>query len=356
MALMGKTEGGSTSRTSRLEQQPGAPIIGTVAAALDRTLPVPLGVQLRGLIEYGIACGELASGTQLPSVRELAEASGLAPMTVSGVYKTLREAGLIVTRPGAGTFVAQPARDTIQTINAMQRIEASMDALLAEAEATGVAADDLAALLNARIARVKARKLRPVRITMVGVFKDATKAYAADIRRQLRDHDVINALTIDQLRSSPERDGLTDLYVTLANRRQEVEALVMSASPVISISFIPSEKTRTRLAGIDPVARIGIVSVFPEFLALMKPGVLRFTPHVQSVEVTLADDPDLNAFLNRVDVVVYATGAEGVLDQVSPNAQAIEYRHVPDPHAVQRELLPVIERLRAGLPLKETSA
>ncbi|MET0527189.1 MAG: hypothetical protein ABW003_02380, partial [Microvirga sp.] len=84
--------------------------------------------------------------------------------------------------------------------------------------------------------------------------------------------------------------------------------------------------------------------------------VLRFTPHVQSVEVALADDPDLNAFLNRVDVVVYATGAEGVLDQVSPNAQAIEYRHVPDPHAVQRELLPVIERLRAGLPLKETSA
>jgi hypothetical protein len=144
--------------------------------------------------------------------------------------------------------------------------------------------------------------------------------------------------------------------VTLANRRQEVEALAMSASPVISISFIPSEKTRTRLAGIDPVARIGIVSVFPEFLALMKPGVLRFTPHVQSVEVTLADDPDLNAFLNRVDVVVYATGAEGVLDQVSPNAQAIEYRHVPDPHAVQRELLPVIERLRVGLPLKENSA
>ena len=26
---------------------------------IDRDLPVPLGVQLRGLIEYGIACGEL---------------------------------------------------------------------------------------------------------------------------------------------------------------------------------------------------------------------------------------------------------------------------------------------------------
>src|SRR5262245_55122963 len=41
---------------------------------VDRDLPVPLGVQLRGLIEYGITCGELAAGERLPSVRELAEA------------------------------------------------------------------------------------------------------------------------------------------------------------------------------------------------------------------------------------------------------------------------------------------
>jgi DNA-binding transcriptional regulator YhcF (GntR family) len=342
-------------RTSCLEQEQLAPIIGTIAAALDRTLPVPLGVQLRGLIEYGIACGELAPGTQLPSVREFAEAGGIAPMTVSGVYKDLRMAGLIVTRPGAGTFVAQPARDAAHTIDAMQRIEERMDALLAEAELAGVGAEDLAALLNARIARVRARKLRPVRITMVGVFKEATKAYATDIARQLRSHDVIDAVTIDQLRESAKGDGGTDLYVTLANRRQEVEGLVEPGSPVISISFIPSEKTRTLLAAIDPVARIGIVSVFPEFLALMKPGVLRFTPHVQSVEVALAEDPDLEAFLSRTDVVVYATGVESVLGRLPSHARAIEYRHVPDPHAVQRDLLPIIERLRAGLPLKETS-
>jgi len=353
---MGKSVEGSTSRISCLEQLFDAPILGTIAAALDRTLPVPISVQLRGLIEYGIACGELMPGAQLPSVRELAEAGGLAPMTVSGVYKTLRESGLIITRPGAGTFVAQPARNTIQTFDAMQRIESRMDALMAEAEVTGVEVDDLAALLNARIARVKARKLRPVQITMVGVFKEATNAYAAKIQGQLRDLDVINSLTIDQLRSATTRDGHTDLYVTLANRRQEVEALVTPGHPVISISFIPSEKTRALLAAIDPVARVGIVSVFPEFLALMKPGVRRFTPHVQNVEASMADDPDLNGFLGRVDVVVYATGAERVLDRLPQNVQAIEYRHVPDPHAVQSELLPIVERLRAGLPFRETSA
>ena len=37
---------------------------------IDPDLPVPLGVQLRGLIEYGIVCGQLQPGERLPSVRE----------------------------------------------------------------------------------------------------------------------------------------------------------------------------------------------------------------------------------------------------------------------------------------------
>ena len=42
---------------------------------IDRDLPVPFGVQLRGLIEYGIACGGARLRSRLPSVRELAACS-----------------------------------------------------------------------------------------------------------------------------------------------------------------------------------------------------------------------------------------------------------------------------------------
>src|SRR5215217_7475489 len=116
-------------RTRRLEQRFPARLVGNLSSALDRSLPVPLGVQLRGLIEYGIACGELVAGMQLPPVRELAEAGGIAPMTVSGVYRDMRAAGLIVTRPGAGTFVAKPSRDANHRAGSMKRIEERMDAL-----------------------------------------------------------------------------------------------------------------------------------------------------------------------------------------------------------------------------------
>jgi DNA-binding transcriptional regulator YhcF (GntR family) len=82
--------------------------------SVDRDLPVPLRTQLQGLIEYGIACGELVPGELLPSVRELAERVGVAPMTVSQVYGDLKAGGLIPERPGSGsifTHIApKPAR------------------------------------------------------------------------------------------------------------------------------------------------------------------------------------------------------------------------------------------------------
>ena len=55
----------------------------------------------------GIACGELLPGARLPSVRELADELSVAPMTVSQVYRELKDGGLIEARSGLGTFVTE---------------------------------------------------------------------------------------------------------------------------------------------------------------------------------------------------------------------------------------------------------
>src|SRR6476619_2806075 len=76
---------------------PGSALLNDIASALDRSLPVSLSLQLKGLIEYGIACGELPAGTRLPSVRELAHAGGIAPMPAAAVSNEPRR-----TDRGAG--------------------------------------------------------------------------------------------------------------------------------------------------------------------------------------------------------------------------------------------------------------
>ena len=77
---------------------------------IDRGLPIPIRQQLQGMIEYGIATDVLKPGEMLPSVRELSARLGIAPMTVTQVYGELKAQGLIETRAGSGTLVAESHR------------------------------------------------------------------------------------------------------------------------------------------------------------------------------------------------------------------------------------------------------
>ncbi len=55
-----------------------------------------------------IAAGELQPGQQLPSYRLLAQEYDVGISTVRSALLLLAERGLVVGRPGKGTFVADP--------------------------------------------------------------------------------------------------------------------------------------------------------------------------------------------------------------------------------------------------------
>jgi DNA-binding GntR family transcriptional regulator len=62
--------------------------------------------QVAARIRERIAAGEL--GPRLPSYMALAHEMGVSPMTVQRAIGVLRDEGLVVTRPGRGTYVAGP--------------------------------------------------------------------------------------------------------------------------------------------------------------------------------------------------------------------------------------------------------
>jgi GntR family transcriptional regulator len=65
-------------------------------------------VQVADAIAVGIKTGEITH--RLPSERDIARQYGVAYQTVRRSLEVLRERGLIITRPGRGTFAApQPA-------------------------------------------------------------------------------------------------------------------------------------------------------------------------------------------------------------------------------------------------------
>lgn len=312
-----------------------------IRLTLDRSLPVPLGLQLRGLLEYGIACGEFGPGDRLPSTRELAEGAGVAPMTVSQVYRELKAAGLVEGRAGSGTFVARRADGA--GAGGLRSLHRRADALVEEGLALGLRGGDIARLVMARLSGRRSPD-RVRRVALVGIFAAATRDYARAVADALGPTAAVVGVTLDALRgeaAARRRAEAADLVLAMAHRRRDVEALLPRAR-VAAIRFIPSEATRRALASLDPGARVLAVSRFPDFLPLMRPGVRRFAPHVGAVEAALLDDADLDGRLGRHDVVVFATGAEAVLDRLPRGIAAIEYRHSPDPGDIDRVVRPLL--------------
>ncbi|WP_246580496.1 GntR family transcriptional regulator [Deinococcus aestuarii] len=320
---------------------------------IDRSLAVPVGVQLRGQIEYGVACGEIPRGAQMPSVRELSQDLGLAHVTVAGVYKELGQKGLLTTSPGRGTFVADgqgtPGRDLAGLHRAVER-------LLAEAERLGFTPGEVSQALGTRLGRPRSPG-RPLRLAFVGIFPEATRFYVDELRMRLPPGDRIEALTVQDLLNDAvaARASEADLVVTLGHREAQVRDL-LGGPPVVSVQFIPADFTRTALAALSPLTRLGLVVTFEDFLPTMRAGVSRFAPHIDHVRAVTLGSPELPELLRGSDVIVYATGSERVVAELPSGTQAFEYRHVPDPRAVEAHLLPLIEERRMRLDAQDRAS
>ncbi len=66
---------------------------------------IPIYLQLRNQVVIAIAEGKLAPGEQLPTIRALAEESGINMMTVSKAYQLLKQEGYLTTDRRSGTVV-----------------------------------------------------------------------------------------------------------------------------------------------------------------------------------------------------------------------------------------------------------
>jgi len=324
------------------------------ASSIDKSLPVPVGTQLYGLLSYYLSHSDIAYGTKLQSVRQLASELGIAPMTVSQVYQQLRDAGLVEMRRGLGAFSARDPHRRLADQQAMAALRAEIDSIIDNADRLGISPTALATMITAQ---ARLRKPRTgLTIVFVGIFEAPTRDYIVEIRPVLETGDRIHLVTLDQLRASAEARAAVlraDVALTFVHREAEVRKIVPEAN-ILAIRFIPSTRTRQALAGLSPKARVAAVTYFQDYIAIMKPSVREFAPHVSEITVTWAAAPDLRQCLARCDAVIYATGADHVREIARPGIPCFEFRHAPDPEALENLLMPYLAQLRraksAGQP------
>lgn len=319
---------------------------------VDRSIPVPIAEQIKGQISYAIMCGILRPGNALPSVRELSESLGVSAATIARVYRELSSEDLIVTKPGAGTQVAD-----IDRLNGRHRHKPTQKSLQ---EITDMYVRH-ALSLGYPIAELRQEFLNRLEgyersgdarlIALVGNFDKVTRLYARDMETMLRDINVsviplVLADLEQDLSGSLERLRHVGLVIAVPSRLQQVRTLLEPHGyNVVAVAFRPRPETQSRIAAIPPEKRIGVVATYPEFLQSLIDEVSSYClSRAPLAYAVLHQVQQIQHMLATIDVLVYASGSDKVLEWLPKHVEAIEYLYRPDPDSVNR-LRPLIARL-----------
>ena len=96
---------------------------------LDFSGDIPIYLQIRNQIVIGIAEGKLLPGDRLPTIRALAEESGINMMTVSKAYQMLKSEGYILADRRSGAVIAQGAGPSAVSKETMDALKLALSEL-----------------------------------------------------------------------------------------------------------------------------------------------------------------------------------------------------------------------------------
>jgi len=124
---------------------------------LDLRSGVPVYRQIMDQVLAGIASGRLASGDQLPTVRQLAVDLSINPNTVIRAYRELEIRGFLDTHQGSGTFIGTQ-RVEENGEERQRKLDGIVSDLVARAGAEGFTAQQVLERLQGLLAEQKTRR------------------------------------------------------------------------------------------------------------------------------------------------------------------------------------------------------
>ncbi|RZL30083.1 MAG: GntR family transcriptional regulator [Rubrivivax sp.] len=95
--------------------------------------PEPIYRQLVEQVKRRVAAGQLKAGDEIPSVRELAQALAVHPMTISKAYSLLESDGVLERRRGLSMVVAAEHRKAQPTADRVELLRPTLEKAAAEA-------------------------------------------------------------------------------------------------------------------------------------------------------------------------------------------------------------------------------
>lgn len=308
--------------------------------SIDKSLPVALQTQIVGAIEYGIMAGAFCDDGALPSVRALSKQLGVAQLTVSQAYNTLKSMGLIETIPGKGTYVVRDRQEVVLS-NQVEALRQRFRQLLDEAAALGLSPSFFVGALNQSLSEPPLSMAFSV--AFVGNSRRINQRYLEAINETLGlkiNADVWTFQEFAEL-SQAQLDSY-DFWLTIPHCIPRLRQRLAAEVPVYAPWLIPSPSTRTRLAALPAETEVLLVSLYQTFIPAMVEGVKNFAPHLGKISVMTLDDKRLPETMARFQAVIYSTGCHSAMQRLPATTMLFEYQHTPEPRYLREVLLPAL--------------
>ena len=109
--------------------------------------PEPMYKQVNDQIKETIADGTLQPEDKLPSIREMSKELKISIITIKRAYADLESEGLIFTRTGMGSFVANINKDTLRE-DKLSEIKKEIRRILTAGKKVNIHANDVIKIVN----------------------------------------------------------------------------------------------------------------------------------------------------------------------------------------------------------------
>ena len=108
---------------------------------------LPIYAQIREQLKEQILNGQIAEGSTLPSIRQLAKEVGVSVITTTRAYSELEAEGFIATMQGKGSVVLPTDNDLLRE-QYLLRIEEGLSTAIETARTMGMSMEELTEVLK----------------------------------------------------------------------------------------------------------------------------------------------------------------------------------------------------------------
>lgn len=143
--------------------------------AIDPDDPRPVSQQIANILRAAILTRKFAPGERIPSGPQLVERYGVAKATAEAAIRALREEGLVITRPGSGTYVRER---TERPVGLRRHIEQAFESAAVTVDFAGFSGETLHGAIAEPLDRIREGRLRPDSLAVRLLVPDTSQPWS----------------------------------------------------------------------------------------------------------------------------------------------------------------------------------